>query len=136
MSGEVFLDTNILVYATATDDRRSAAARSLLAKGGVISVQVLNEFANVARRKLQRPWPEVKEALAVFRALCKEPRGLSLATHDSALEIAQRDGLAFYDSLIVASALEAGCLTLLSEDMQNGRVIAGRLTIRNPFAEV
>ncbi len=56
MNGEVFLDTNILVYATATDDRRSAVARSLLAKGGVINVQVLNEFTNVARRKLQRPW--------------------------------------------------------------------------------
>jgi predicted nucleic acid-binding protein len=136
MNGEVFLDTNILVYATVTDDRRSAVARSHLAKGGVISVQVLNEFTNVARRKLRRPWPEVKEALAVFRLLCKEPLRLSLATHEAALEIAQRDGLAFYDSLIVASALEAGCFTLLSEDMQDGRIIAGRLTIRNPFAEV
>jgi predicted nucleic acid-binding protein len=136
MNGEVFFDTNILVYATVRDDPRAAVAMSLLAKGGAISVQVLNEFTNVARRKLRRPWPEVKEALTAFRLLCKEPLPLSVATHEAALEIALCDRLAFYDSLIVASALEAGCATLLSEDMQNGQVIAGRLTIRNPFAQL
>lgn len=135
MNAEVFLDTNILVYAAGTQDRRAEIATALVAEGGIISVQVLNEFASVARRKLDRPWPEVVSALAAFRVLCSEPRPITVATHEAALEIAERDGFNVYDALIVASALEAGCTTLLSEDMQDGRTIAGRLTIRNPFAQ-
>jgi predicted nucleic acid-binding protein len=133
MSADVFLDTNILVYAIAGNDTRTAQAAALLRQGGVISVQVLNEFANVARRKLRRSWPEIAEALASLRVLFPDPRPIGLATHDAAVGIAARNGFAFYDSLIVASALEAGCLTLLSEDLQDGQVIDGRLTIRNPF---
>jgi predicted nucleic acid-binding protein len=112
---------------------RANAAIEILAKGGRISVQVLNEFTNVARRKLGRSWPEVKQALEAFRVLCKEPLAISMATHTSAWEIAGENGFGFYDALIIASALEAGCTTLLTEDMQDGRIIAGRLTIRNPF---
>ncbi len=133
MSADVFLDTNILVYAAAKNDSRAEIATALLAKGGRISVQVLNEFAAVARRKLSWPWPDVAEALAAFRVLCPEPLAISVATHEAALAIAQREGLGVYDSLIVASAIEAGCSTLLSEDMQDGRTIAGTLTILNPF---
>jgi predicted nucleic acid-binding protein len=136
MSAEVFLDTNVLVYAAAKNDPRAEVATALLAKGGRISVQVLNEFANIARRKLNWPWPDVVEALAAFRTLCSEPLAIGGATHNAALAIAQRDGLGFYDSLIVASALEAGCSTLLSEDMQDGRMISAGLTIRNPFKQV
>jgi predicted nucleic acid-binding protein len=134
MSGEAFLDTNILIYAAAKNDPRAEVPTSLLENGGVISVQVLNEFANVARRKLNWPWPDVVEALAAFRVLCSEPLPITLAIHEAALAIAERDGLSFYDSLIVASALAAGCSTLFSEDMQDGRIVDGRLTIRNPFA--
>jgi len=133
MSADVFLDTNILVYATVHDDARATCASSLLRRGGTISVQVLNEFTNVAQRKLKRSWPEIIDALGVFHVLFPDPAPIRLATHRAALEIAQRDGFAFYDSLIIASALEAGCSTLWSEDMQNARVIEGRLTIRNPF---
>jgi predicted nucleic acid-binding protein len=133
MSGEVFFDTNILIYAAAKGDPRTDVATALVAKGGAINVQVLNEFANVARHKLKWPWPDIVEALAAFRVLCSEPLPIEAATHEAALEVAQRDGIGFYDSLIVASALEAGCSTLFSEDMQDGRTIAGRLTIRNPF---
>jgi predicted nucleic acid-binding protein len=136
MSGEVFLDTNILIYASLRDDPRAAIAAALLAAGGVISVQVLNEFASVAHRKLKRPWSEVTTALTAFRTLCPEVRALDLATHEAALAIAQRDVLSLYDALIVASALEAGCVRLLTEDMQDGRIIARRLTISNPFAAV
>ena len=136
MIADVFIDTNVLVYAAAKDDPRADIATALLAEGGTISVQVLNEFANVARRKLNWPWEDVVDALAAFRVLCSEPIPLHLSMHQAALEIAQRDGLSFYDALIVASALEAGCSTLLSEDMQDGRTIAGRLTIRNPFTAV
>lgn len=95
---------------------------------------MLNEFAAAVRRKLRRSWPEIAQTLLDFRAALLEPLPITLATHESALEIAGRDGIAFYDALIVASALEARCSTLFTEDFQDGRVIAGRLTIRNPFA--
>jgi predicted nucleic acid-binding protein len=133
MSAEVFLDTNILVYGIAQNDPRTARAMALLRQGGTISVQVLNEFTNVAHRKLRRSWPEIIDALGALRILFPDPKPIGFATHQAALAIAQRDGLAFYDSLIIASALEAGCATLWSEDMQDGQVIDGRLKIRNPF---
>ena len=136
MSADVFLDSNVLIYAISADDPRAAIATGLVAQGGKISVQVLNEFANVARRKLLRSWPDIAEALAAFRMLCADPLPLTVATHEAALTIAADGQLSFYDSLIVASALEAGCTTLLSEDMQDGRTFDGRLTIRNPFADV
>ena len=130
-----FFDTNVLVYAALQPDPRSDAARALLRGGGVVSVQVLNEFANVARRKLRRTWPEVQQALAAVRALCPAPRPITTATHEAALALAERTGYAVYDALILASALEAGCDTVCSEDMQDGQVIEGRLTIRNPFRQ-
>jgi predicted nucleic acid-binding protein len=133
VSVSAFLDTNILVYAAAGNDPRSATAQALIAGGGTISVQVLNEFANTARRKLKRSWPEIARALTDFRSVLSEPLPISVATNATGLEIAERDGVAFHDALIVASALEAGCSTLFTEDMRDGRVIGGRLTIRNPF---
>jgi len=129
-----FLDTNILLYAALQPDPRSEAARSLLAGGGLISVQVLNEFTAVARRKLHRPWPEIAQALGAIRTLCPMPRPITLAVHDAAFSIAEGLGYTIYDALILASALEAGCDTLFSEDLQHGQVVQGRLTIRNPFA--
>jgi predicted nucleic acid-binding protein len=133
VKGGVFFDTNLLVYAALQPDARSERARGLLARGGAVSVQVLNEFANVARRKLRKPWPEVTRALSDIRALCSPPLPITLATHEAALGIAGRLGYAFYDSLVIASALEAGCVRLYSEDMQDGQQIEGGLTIRNPF---
>jgi predicted nucleic acid-binding protein len=133
VKGGAFLDTNLLVYAALQPDERSDRARALLAEGATISVQVLNEFANVARHKLRKPWPEVAEALASIRALCAPPLPITLATHESALGIAARLGYRLYDSLVVASALEAGCATLYSEDLHDGQVIDGKLTVRNPF---
>ncbi|HEY0424988.1 MAG TPA: PIN domain-containing protein [Rhodopila sp.] len=133
MSADVFLDTNILVYGVVQGDARTPRAESLLRQGCTISVQVLNEFTNVARRKLRRTWPEINQAVGALRVLFPEPKAILPATHAAALVIAQREGFAFYDSLIIASAIEAGCSTLLSEDMQSGRVIADGLTIRNPF---
>lgn len=133
MSAPAFLDTNILLYAALQPDARSDAARAILAQRGTISVQVLNEFANVARRKLHRPWPEIVAALGAICRLCLPPRPLTFATHETALRVAAQTGYAFYDALIIASALEAGCATLYSEDLQHAQVIDGQLTIRNPF---
>lgn len=132
MSDEIFFDTTILIYAVAQDDPRAAIAEELLARGGTISVQVLNEFVAVAGRKLAIPWKEITAALAAIRTLCAPPVPITIDTHDAALRIAARYGFHIYDSLIVAAAIEAGCTTLYSEDMQNGQMI-GPLTIRNPF---
>ena len=68
-----------------------------------------------------------------MRPLLGLPLPLTVATHEAAVRLAARDGTAFYDTLLVASALEANCDTLLTEDMQDGRVVEARLTIRNPF---
>ena len=132
MSGEFFFDTTVLIYAVARNDPRAATAEELLANGGTVSIQVLNEFVAVARRKLRMPWEEVVEALATIRVLCAAPVAVTIDTHDAALRIAQRYGFHIYDSLIAAAAIEAGCTTLYSEDLQDGQII-GPVTIRNPF---
>ena len=127
-----FFDTNILVYAQQTG-AKAVRARALLAKGGVLSVQVLNEFAAVARRKLGKDWAEIDTAIDDVLALVETPQPLTLVTSKAARVLARDHGFALYDALIVAAALEAGCDTLLSEDMQGGRRIE-TLTIVNPFA--
>jgi predicted nucleic acid-binding protein len=127
-----FLDSNVLVYAFTTDPR-AATAQGLLARGCAISVQGLNEFANVARRKLGMTWAEVRDALAAIRALCPTILPVDVETHTAALAIAERRGYAMFDALVVAGALRAGCRTLWSEDLQHGAVIDRRLTIANPF---
>jgi predicted nucleic acid-binding protein len=132
MSGRSFFDTTILLYSISSEEPRAAVAEKLLAKGGWISVQVLNEFTAVARRKLNMSWEETREALLAIRVLCESPTPLSIETHEAAVEIAARYGYSIYDALILAAALEAGCDTLYTEDMQSGQII-GRLTIRNPF---
>jgi predicted nucleic acid-binding protein len=129
-----FLDTNILVYASLTDDPRRLAAERVLAVGGTISVQVLNEFTNVARGKLRWPWADIERVLDLVRGRITRVRALTADTHAAALGLARDHGFAFYDALIVAAAIEAGCDILYSEDMQHGRAIGG-LTIRNPFVE-
>ena len=126
-----FFDTNILVYAFLDIDKR-AMALSLLAEGGVISVQVINEFTNVARKKRGRAWTEISAALQVIRAHFDDIALVTLETHQAALELASQHGLSFYDALIIATAIEAGCDIWFSEDMQHDRSF-GTLIIRNPF---
>jgi hypothetical protein len=87
----------------------------------------------VARRKLGMGWDDVKDALAAVRILCPNPASLTVATHDAALKIAEMYGCGIYDALIAAAALEAKCTTLYSEDLQDGQLFEGRLTVRNPF---
>jgi predicted nucleic acid-binding protein len=133
MSDRAFFDTNVLIYAAIRNDPRSERAEALLAVEGVISVQVLNEFVSVARRKYLMPWDALKVALQWIRILCPEVAPVKIGTHETAVKIAERYGYKIYDSLIVASALEAKCAVLYSEDLQEGQVVDGRLTIRNPF---
>jgi predicted nucleic acid-binding protein len=129
---EVFFDTNVVLYLLSADAVKADRAEELLATGGMISVQVLNEFASVASRKLRLSWPEIRDVLAPVRVICPVVP-LSVETHDRALLLVERYGLSLYDALIVAAALLAGCKTLYSEDMQHGQVIERQLTISNPF---
>lgn len=133
MRDRSFFDTNVIVYAFRKHDPRSQAAETLLAAGGVLSVQVLNEFVSVARRKLGRNWQEVRRALNILRTLCPGPLPLTVKTHEAALRIAEKHGYGIYDALVIASALEAGCVTLYSEDLHDGQTFDGQLSIRNPF---
>lgn len=133
MSAEAFIDSNVVLYLLSADPARAERAEAVLARDAVISVQVLNEVANVTRRKLRMPWRETDELLNLLRALCRiEP--LTLETHDRGRRLAERYGLSIYDAMIAASALLAGCTTLFSEDMQDGLLIERKLRIRNPFA--
>ena len=133
MNVKPFLDTNVVLYAFREGDSRSQEAEALLGKGGLISVQVLNEFAAVARRKLNKSWEEIRRALGILRVFCPEPTPLTVKTHEAAFEIAERYKYSIYDSLIIAAALETGCKVLYSEDLEDGQVIENSLTIRNPF---
>ncbi len=133
MPAKDFFDTNVLIYAVGKNDPRASRAEALLAGGGIVSIQSLNEFVSVARRKLGMSWKEVKELLDIIRVLCPDPVVISLDTHRGAVAIAEKYGYSIYDSLIASAALEAGCKTLYSEDLQDGQIINRQLTIRNPF---
>ena len=134
MHGERFFDTNVLVYAFAEDDPRSAKAEELIAGGGVIGVQVLNEFTNVAQRKLRWQWEEIEAALQATEELLGAARPLTTGIHRHAVTLARHDDLSFYDALIVAAAIDAGCRILNTEDLQHGRKF-GILTVENPFRD-
>jgi predicted nucleic acid-binding protein len=131
--GEDFFDTNVVLYLLSADTAKADRAEELLAIGGTINVQVLNEFVAIASRKLRMSWIEIREVLAQIRAVCAV-ESMTIETHERALRIAERYGVSIYDALIVSAALLANCKTLHSEDMQDGQVIERQLTIRNPFA--
>ncbi|MBA2592222.1 MAG: PIN domain-containing protein [Pseudomonadota bacterium] len=129
---EAFHDTNIVLYLLSSDPVKADCAEALLAAGGRISVQVLNEFVAVATRKFGMSWSEIGEILSIVRAVCRvEP--LTVETHDRARLIAERYRFGFYDALIVATALLSGCTVLYSEDLQAGQKIDSQLTVVNPF---
>jgi predicted nucleic acid-binding protein len=127
-----FFDTNVLVYLASSDAAKADRAEAAIATGGVISVQVLNELANVARRKMQMSWPETRALLAALRALLTV-HPLTVETHETGLALAERYGFSLYDAMIAAAALHAGCATLWSEDMHDGMVLGEGLRISNPF---
>ncbi len=140
MSGRFFLDTNIFVYTfDTTAPAKAKKAAQLIRRGadtgaGIISYQVVQEFFNVALRRFVHPMSAAEAEqylITIFRPL--------LAVHSSpaiyleALRIAEKARIAWYDALIVAAAVEGGCDTLYSEDLQHGWKF-GELRIENPFA--
>ncbi len=130
-----FFDTNILVSLASGNTSKADRAEAAIAGGGSISVQVLNELANVARRKMQMSWDDTHAFLNVLRGLLTV-HPITAETHEAGLRLAERFGLSIYDSMIAASALEAGCDTLWSEDMQHGMKLDAGLRIANPFRDV
>jgi predicted nucleic acid-binding protein len=127
-----FFDTNVLVYLASGDVAKADRAEATLAKGGSVSVQVLNELANVARRKMQMSWDETHAFLDMLRGLLTV-HPITVEIHETGLRLAERYSLSIYDSMIVASALHAGCDTLWSEDMQHGMKLDEGLRTANPF---
>lgn len=127
-----FFDTNVLVYLASGDTAKADRAEAAIAEGGAISVQVLNEFANVARRKMQMSWTDTHALLTMLRGLLTV-HSLTVEIHETGLGLAERYGLSTWDAMIAASAIHAGCHTLWSEDMQHGMTIGDGLRIVNPF---
>lgn len=131
MSTGEFFDSNVLLYLLSEDTAKAERAEEILLGGGTVSVQVLNEVASVAAGKFRRPLPKIRELLHSIRELCAV-HSANVVTHERGLDIAERYRFSIYDSMLLASALEAGCRTFYSEDLHHGQRIEG-LTIRNPF---
>ena len=131
-AAKAFIDSNVILYLLSNDTKKADAAEAVLRAGGMISVQVLNEIANVALRKIGMSWSETNQFLASIRSLCAV-ESLTVETHDRGRDVAERCGLSVYDAMIVAAALLAGCTVLYSEDMQDGLVVDKQLRIANPF---
>ena len=132
-AGRPFYDSNVLLYGFRGDVGRIRTVRELLSLRGTVSVQVLNEMTNVCRRKLAMSLEEIEFVLQPLRTLVNIVP-VTLAAHDRAFDLLRRYNLSVYDAVLIAAALEAGCVTFYSEDMQDGLVVDGRLTIVNPFA--
>jgi predicted nucleic acid-binding protein len=131
MAGD-FFDTNVLLYLASADPVKADIAENAIAGGGAISVQVLNELANVARRKMHMPWKDAHVFLSTLRDLLTV-HPVTLEIHETGWSLAERHGFSVHDAMIVASALHCGCTTLWSEGMQHGLVLRERLKIVNPF---
>lgn len=129
-----FFDTNVLLYLLSQDNAKADRAEAIIAAGGIISVQVLNEFASVASRKLGMSYTEIRDMLGTIRAVC-QTQALTVDTHERGLDIAERFGFSLYDSMIVSSAVESGCTVLYSKDMPHGQEIDGQLVVMNPFLD-
>ena len=127
-----FFDTNVLVYLASDDEAKAERAEAMVREGGAISVQVLNEIANVARRKMKLSWQETRNFLSSLRELLTV-HPVTVDTHELGLALAERHHLEIYDAMIAASAILAECERLWSEDMQDGMAIDRRLRIVNPF---
>lgn len=132
-----FVDTSVLVYADSGDEplkQRTAVAlirRLLEQRSGVVSTQVLQEFVNVALRKLHLPPELLRERLALYGRFDVVPT--SVDGIGAALDLTLLNRLSFHDALIVQAAQRSGCAELLSEDLQTGAVLGG-VRIVNPFA--
>lgn len=132
-TGGDFIDSNVILYLL-DDGPKARCAEEILAQGGVISVQVLNEVLVNCVRKAGMGLDEAAEFLSGIRRLCHVV-DLTVEAHDAGRAVAARYGLSIYDAMIVGAALVAGCERVLSEDMQDGLFVEGMLRVVNPFTE-
>lgn len=126
------IDTNVAVYALSIDEKADRAI-FCLRESAFLSVQVLNEFANVGLRKRGDSWDVIAADLANLRDAVPRILPMDDEANRAAIRIGERYQLSFYDSLMLAVALGGGARTFYSEDMQNGLVIDGTLRIVDPF---
>lgn len=127
------LDTNVLMYLyDSSDEKKRHISESLLASRPFISTQVISEFLNVTRRLHQLAKNEILQKFNKVLSYCKITP-VSHVTMETALFLINRYDFQLFDSIIVASALDANCSTLYSEDLQHNQLIENRLTIINPF---
>ena len=127
-----FLDSNVILYLASGQEAKANRAEQLVTIGGTINIQVLNEIANVSRRKMGMSWLETRNFLLMIRGLLKvEP--LTSEIHDEGIDLAKRYGISVYDAMIASAALLAECDTLFSEAFQDGLLIDRRLRVVNPF---
>ena len=131
-AADPFFDTSVLLYLLSSDTQKADRVEALLAESGTISVQVLNEFTAVASGKFKMPLHEIRDVLETVRDICLT-ESLTVEDHDRACEIMEDYEFSFYDSVIIASALHAGCTVLYSEDLQHGQVIDKQLKVTDPF---
>lgn len=133
MTAKCLADTNIAIYALDADAVKRDRALAILASRPVISTQVVNEYLSVllAKRKLDRPG--ANELARALMATC-DVASVTPDITELAMRLGEYYRISHWDALIVAVALAAGCETLYSEDLQNGQVFEGQLTVANPFA--
>ena len=136
MADKVFLDTNILIYSYSEDEiKKQAIANKVLedySENIVISKQVINELINVLFKKFKLSSDDIENAVLELDTFIPIV-DFDITTQIKALRLKEKYKLQYYDALIVATALESGCTTLFSEDMQHHQVIDSVLTIVNPF---
>jgi predicted nucleic acid-binding protein len=132
---KAFVDTNILIYLySGTDEQKRRRAYLMLNQYDCqISTQVLNEFSNVCIRKWKSPMENIRRSIDKICSYC-DISYIDESTIAYALEVHEKYKYSYYDSLIIASAFERDCQYLFSEDMSDGQILGGRLTIRNIFA--
>lgn len=134
MPAKPFLDSNILIYLYSETETEKAQQALVCAQANNawISTQVLNEVSNVLRRKRKLPYTDV---LRVIQELRNNffVHTVTPDTIEQALQLGERYGYSYFDSLMLASALEQGCDVLYSEDLQHGQKIADAFTIQNTF---
>jgi len=127
-----FIDTNVLIYLLSSDEDKADQAKAIVAAGGYISVQVLNEFVSVARKKIKLSWAEIHTVVVEIRALLSVI-DLTVPIHVAGCRMAERYKISVYDGFIVAAALDAGCTILETEDLQHGQIFERTLIVNNPF---
>ncbi|MHB1661021.1 MAG: PIN domain-containing protein [bacterium] len=132
MKDKFFLDSNIILYAFGKDNNKKAVAKELIRQRLIISVQVISEVSNILFKRFSFSVPETKNIFDFIKSKT-EVKLINLKTIEYCFYIKEKYKFSYWDSLIIASALENQCLILYTEDMQNGQIIEERLVVVNPF---